>query len=188
MDAIKTALLLNVLIPSSGSCRPDLASARQDLPLPAGVLAGARLAALAGGAHPVHRAQRAVAERDGDRVSVRRLGDRCLGHRHSDRHRERTFPACLACCRPIIDTLQTLPSFVYLIPVVMLFRVGDFTAMIAIVLYASAPAVRYTAHGIRNTPSLIEAGTAAGCTQSQLLTKIRLRSLPPSFCSASTRR
>jgi glycine betaine/proline transport system permease protein len=76
---------------------------------------------------------------------------------------------------PIIDTLQTLPSFVYLIPVVMLFRVGDFTAMIAIVLYALAPAVRYTAHGIRNTPAaLIEAGTAAGCTQGQLLSKIRL--------------
>jgi glycine betaine/proline transport system permease protein len=76
---------------------------------------------------------------------------------------------------PTIDTLQTLPSFVYLIPVVMLFRVGDFTAMIAIVLYALAPAIRYTAHGIHNVqPSLIEAGTAAGCTQSQLLTKIRL--------------
>ncbi len=75
----------------------------------------------------------------------------------------------------IIDTLQTLPSFVYLIPVVMLFRVGDFTAMIAIVLYAIAPAVRYTAHGIRDVqPSLIEAGTAAGCTPRQLLAKIRL--------------
>jgi glycine betaine/proline transport system permease protein len=75
----------------------------------------------------------------------------------------------------VIDTLQTLPSFVYLIPVVMLFRVGDFTAMIAIVLYALAPAVRYTAHGIRNVqPTLIEAGTAAGCTPGQLLTKIRL--------------
>jgi len=75
----------------------------------------------------------------------------------------------------VIDTLQTLPSFVYLIPVVMLFRVGDFTAMIAIVLYALAPAVRYTAHGIRNVqPTLIEAGTAAGCTPRQLLTRIRL--------------
>ena len=75
----------------------------------------------------------------------------------------------------VIDTLQTLPSFVYLIPVVMLFRVGDFTAMIAIVLYALAPAVRYTAHGIRDVqPTLIEAGTAAGCTPLQLLTKIRL--------------
>jgi glycine betaine/proline transport system permease protein len=76
---------------------------------------------------------------------------------------------------PIIDTLQTLPSFVYLIPVVMLFRVGDFTAMIAIVLYALAPAVRYTAHGIRQVPSmLIEAGTVAGCTPRQLLMKVRL--------------
>jgi glycine betaine/proline transport system permease protein len=75
----------------------------------------------------------------------------------------------------VIDTLQTLPSFVYLIPVVMLFRVGDFTAMIAIVLYALAPAVRYTAHGVRNVqPTLIEAGTSAGCTPFQLLTKIRL--------------
>jgi glycine betaine/proline transport system permease protein len=75
----------------------------------------------------------------------------------------------------VIDTLQTLPSFVYLIPVVMLFRVGDFTATIAIVLYALAPAVRYTAHGIRNIQStLIEAGTAVGCTPGQILTKIRL--------------
>ena len=41
--------------------------------------------------------------------------------------------------QPVIDTLQTLPSFVYLIPVVMLFRVGEFTAMIAIVLYAARP-------------------------------------------------
>ena len=47
----------------------------------------------------------------------------------------------------MIDTLQTLPSFVYLIPVVMLFRVGDFTAMMAVVLYALAPAIRYAAHG-----------------------------------------
>jgi glycine betaine/proline transport system permease protein len=66
----------------------------------------------------------------------------------------------------VIDTLQTLPSFVYLIPVVMLFRVGDFTAMIAVILYALAPAVRYTAHGIRSVPvHLIEAGIACGCTR-----------------------
>ncbi len=75
----------------------------------------------------------------------------------------------------IIDTLQTLPSFVYLIPAVMLFRVGDFTAMIAIVVYALAPAVRYTAHGIRNVPQpLIEAGLTSGCTPRQLLSRIRL--------------
>lgn len=75
----------------------------------------------------------------------------------------------------IIDTLQTLPSFVYLIPVVMLFRVGDFSAMIAVVLYALAPAVRYAAHGIRSIePQLIEAGIVAGCTRWQLLRKIKL--------------
>ncbi|WP_282605183.1 proline/glycine betaine ABC transporter permease [Pelagibius sp. Alg239-R121] len=75
----------------------------------------------------------------------------------------------------VIDTLQTLPSFVYLIPVVMLFRVGDFSAMIAVVLYALAPAVRYAAHGIRSIePQLIEAGIVAGCTRWQLLRKIKL--------------
>ncbi len=76
----------------------------------------------------------------------------------------------------VIDTLQTLPSFVYLMPVVMLFRVGDFTAMIAVVAYALAPAIRYTAHGLRAVdPNLIEAGTVAGCTPWQILTKIKLK-------------
>jgi len=75
----------------------------------------------------------------------------------------------------MIDTLQTLPSFVYLIPVVMLFRIGDFPAMVAIVLYAVVPAVRYAAHGVRSvSPELIEAGVVSGCTKRQLLTRIRL--------------
>ncbi|HSF94999.1 MAG TPA: ABC transporter permease subunit [Thermohalobaculum sp.] len=76
----------------------------------------------------------------------------------------------------VIDTLQTLPSFVYLMPAVMLFRVGDFTALLAVVAYAVAPAIRYTAHGLRQVdPQLIEAGAAAGCTPWQLLTKIKLK-------------
>jgi glycine betaine/proline transport system permease protein len=75
----------------------------------------------------------------------------------------------------LMDTLQTLPSFVYLIPVVMLFRVGDFSAMIAVVLYALAPAVRYAAHGIREVPAqLLEAGRMAGCTPRQLLWRVKL--------------
>jgi len=75
----------------------------------------------------------------------------------------------------VVDTLQTLPSFVYLIPVVMLFRVGDFSAMIAVILYALAPAIRYTAHGIRQIdPQLVEAGIVSGCTPRQLLSKIKL--------------
>ena len=75
-----------------------------------------------------------------------------------------------------IDTLQTLPSFVYLMPVVMLFRVGDFAAMIAVIAYSIVPAIRYTLHGIRQVdPQLIEAGLVSGCTDWQILTKIKLK-------------
>ena len=75
----------------------------------------------------------------------------------------------------IIDTLQTLPSFVYLLPVVMLFRVGDFSAMIAVVLYALPPAIRYTAHGIRRIPpALMEAAKTSGCTRRQTLWRVQL--------------
>ncbi len=74
-----------------------------------------------------------------------------------------------------IDTLQTLPSFVYLIPVVMLFRVGDFAAMLAIVAYAIAPAIRYTDHGMRQVPTqLVEAAKIFGCTRGQILRKVKL--------------
>ncbi|MEX0758264.1 MAG: ABC transporter permease subunit, partial [Tistlia sp.] len=72
------------------------------------------------------------------------------------------------------DTLQTLPSFVYLIPVVMLFQVGDFSAMIAITLYALAPAVRYTDHGIRGvSPEIVEAARMSGCRPRQILWKVQ---------------
>ena len=59
-----------------------------------------------------------------------------------------------------------LPSFCFIIPVVMLFRVGDVTAMIATVAFAVVPAIRYTNHGIRQVPpALIEAAKVSGCTQ-----------------------
>ena len=77
--------------------------------------------------------------------------------------------------RVVVDTLQTLPSFVYLIPVVMLFRVGDVTALIAIVAFAVTPAIRYTIHGIRQVPPhLIEAAVATGCTRRQILWRVQL--------------
>ncbi len=75
----------------------------------------------------------------------------------------------------IIDTLQTLPSLVYLIPAVMLFRVGDFSAMIAIVAYAVVPVIRYTDHGIRQVPAdLVEAARAMGCSRRQILWRVQL--------------
>jgi glycine betaine/proline transport system permease protein len=76
---------------------------------------------------------------------------------------------------PVIDTLQTLPSFCFIIPVVMLFRVGDVTAMIATILFAIVPAIRYTNHGIREIPpELIEAAKVAGCTSRQMFWRVQL--------------
>ena len=76
--------------------------------------------------------------------------------------------------RVICDTLQTLPSFVYIVPVVMLFRVGDFPALIAVILYALPPAIRYTDFGLRRVDAqLIELGRSVGCTRSQLLLRVR---------------
>jgi glycine betaine/proline transport system permease protein len=70
----------------------------------------------------------------------------------------------------VIDTLQTLPTFVYLIPVVMLFSLGDFPAMVAIVVYALPPAIRYAKDGIKRVPkSIIEAADLSGCTRWQKL-------------------
>ncbi len=78
--------------------------------------------------------------------------------------------------RAAIDTLQTLPSFVYLMPAVMLFRVGDFTAMIAVVAFAVAPAIRYVVLGLHGVDArLTEAGRAMGCTGWQVLTRIKLK-------------
>jgi len=75
-----------------------------------------------------------------------------------------------------VDTLQTLPSFVYLMPAVMLFRVGDFTAMLAVVAYAVVPAIRYTVLGLKRVdPRVVEAGRAMGATRGQILWRIRLK-------------
>jgi glycine betaine/proline transport system permease protein len=75
----------------------------------------------------------------------------------------------------IVDILQTIPAFVYLIPAVMLFRVGDVAAMLGIVLYAVTPAIRYTDHGIRQVPpALIEAAKVSGCTRRQLLWRVQI--------------
>ena len=77
--------------------------------------------------------------------------------------------------RPINDTLQTMPLFVFLIPFVMIFKIGDFTALLAIIAYAFVPAARYTEHGLRNVaPDVVEAAQCMGCTKWQLLTDVKL--------------
>ena len=85
------------------------------------------------------------------------------------------FDGVSAFLRPINDTLQTMPLFVILIPFVMIFKIGEFTALLAIMAYAIVPAIRYTEHGLRNIPpSVIEAATAIGCTRRQLLWRVKL--------------
>jgi glycine betaine/proline transport system permease protein len=76
---------------------------------------------------------------------------------------------------PINDALQTMPQFVFLIPALMFFKVGEFTALIAIMLYAIVPPIRYVEHGIRSVrPDTIEAVRQMGSTSSQLLWMAKL--------------
>ena len=80
-----------------------------------------------------------------------------------------------AVLRQVNDALQTIPQFVFLIPVLMFFGVGDFTGLLAIMLYAVVPSIRYTEHGLRQVPAAqVEAATAMGCTKSQILWQVKL--------------
>ncbi len=84
--------------------------------------------------------------------------------------------------RPILDFMQTLPSFVYLIPAILLFGLGGVPAVIATFIFATPPAVRMTNLGIRQVPTdVIEVAQAFGCTQMQLLLKVQLPLAVPSI-------
>ena len=79
----------------------------------------------------------------------------------------------------VCDTFQTFPSFIYLIPVIMLFGVTDTSVLIAIVVYASVPATRYTVEGLLSVPSsLQDAGSMSGVSRIQRYLFIEL---PMSF-------
>jgi len=77
--------------------------------------------------------------------------------------------------RPILDGMQTLPSFVYLIPALMLFGLGMTPAVMATCIYAIPPIIRLTNLGIRQVdPSVVEASHAFGATPWQLLLKVQV--------------
>lgn len=77
--------------------------------------------------------------------------------------------------RPLLDIMQTIPSFVYLVPIVMLFGVGMVPAVIATIVFALPPLVRLTNLGIRQVRvELVEAGQAFGSTRRQILWEIQL--------------
>lgn len=76
---------------------------------------------------------------------------------------------------PVLDTMQTMPAFVYLVPVVLVFSLGDAPALIATVIFATPPAVRLTTLGIHQVPTeTVEAAHAFGSTPWQTLMKVEL--------------
>jgi len=84
--------------------------------------------------------------------------------------------------RPILDFLQTIPPFVYLVPVIMLFNVGRVPGLIASILYALPPIIRLTTLGIQQVPAAtIEAADVFGSTDSQKLRKVQLPLARPSI-------
>src|SRR6478672_12753650 len=76
---------------------------------------------------------------------------------------------------PVLDAMQIIPAFAYLMPVVILFSVGPGAAVVTTMIYAIPPAIRITALGIRGVPTnTIEAASAMGSTRWQTITKVQL--------------
>ncbi|AIP01854.1 choline ABC transporter permease subunit [Burkholderia pseudomallei] len=87
-----------------------------------------------------------------------------------------------AIVRPILDLMQTMPAFVYLIPAAMLFGLGRVPGILSTVIFAMPPAVRLTSLGIRHVNrEIVEAGQAFGCTPWQLLYKVQFPNALPSI-------
>ena len=80
-----------------------------------------------------------------------------------------------ALVRPILDGMQTMPSFVYLVPAVFFFGLGNVPGVMATIIYALPPAIRLTNLGIRQvSPETMEAARAFGATPLQLLVKVQI--------------
>jgi len=84
--------------------------------------------------------------------------------------------------RPVLDAMQTMPAFVYLVPVLLLLEPGRVPAIIASFVYALPVGIRLTNLGIRQVPKeLVEAGRSFGSTPAQLLRKVQLPMAKPSI-------
>lgn len=84
--------------------------------------------------------------------------------------------------RPVLDAMQTTPAFVYLVPVVMLFGIGNVPGVIVTIIFALPPLIRLTNLGIRQVrPDLIEAARAYGASPMQMLVKVQLPLAMPSI-------
>ena len=89
--------------------------------------------------------------------------------------------------RPVLDLMQTIPTFVYLIPALILFGLGMVPGLIATVIFAVAVPIRLTRLGIISTPpALVEAALAFGATRSQVLRKVELPYATPQIMTGLT--
>ncbi|HXT06792.1 MAG TPA: choline ABC transporter permease subunit [Roseiarcus sp.] len=89
--------------------------------------------------------------------------------------------------RPLLDLMQTLPTFVYLIPTLVLFHLGSAPGLISTVIFAIAAPIRLTYLGVFSVPvQLREAGEAFGATKSQLLWKVELPYAAPTIMAGVT--
>ncbi|MEZ5834442.1 MAG: choline ABC transporter permease subunit [Geminicoccaceae bacterium] len=96
-------------------------------------------------------------------------------------------PWLYAGLRPVLDLMQTIPTFVYLIPTLILFGLGVVPGLISTVIFALPAPIRLTHLGISNVPKpLIEAGEAFGATSSQLLWKVELPHAMPTIMAGLT--
>lgn len=96
-------------------------------------------------------------------------------------------PWLYALMRPILDLMQTLPTFVYLIPTLVLFHLGSAPGLISTVIFAIAAPIRLTQLGIASVPlPLKEAGSAFGATKRQLLWKVELPYAMPTIMAGIT--
>jgi ABC-type proline/glycine betaine transport system permease subunit len=84
--------------------------------------------------------------------------------------------------RPVMDTMQTMPVFVYLIPALLFFGMGSASAVIATVIYAIVPVIRLTSLGIRQVDTeVVEAAKAFGSTRMQTLIKVQIPQAMPTI-------
>lgn len=84
--------------------------------------------------------------------------------------------------KPILDAMQTMPSFVYLIPAIIFFSLGKVPALFATVIYAVPPVIRLTNLAIRNVPKeVVEAGQSFGSSKWQLLKKVQIPQAMPTI-------
>ncbi|WP_460096041.1 choline ABC transporter permease subunit [Pseudomonas sp. S3_C01] len=96
-------------------------------------------------------------------------------------------PWFYAALRPVLDLMQTVPTFVYLIPTLTLFGLGVVPGLISTVVFAIAAPIRLTYLGIRDVPDeLMDAGKAFGCSRRQLLSRIELPHAMPSIAAGIT--